>query len=479
LVLVLLCLFGGVSTTILLTPAQSVTVAGQTLSVSARPPSFSLSGPAQLVQIGNTRLDINPLQVYGPLRPRLTLGPVQRNAAAAAALDPNTRGTLGSDAASAVTFAYVRWYIFATIGLIAFVVLLTGVVAYVRVALTLRGQTRALNQPPLTVAEIWHRSSGQMRGMAAVALVITLLAWFGAGFLAYQGAVTGLRNVHSLSDLVGASYAAPPAIGPPVTGYVGAVIGDSRASRVGGPALVKATGDDTACGRTADSLAAEIGNLRGERVLNLACSGASIGSGLRGSQLAGGRIEQPQIGLLRQVLGLKYVVVVIGPNDLYWTDFLKYCYGVTDCSDRLAEGEFTYRLAQFDRDYGNLLEDLNDLPGQPQIIVVTSYDVFNPGFTPGVECEDAKGPVGTPGLSAANINLLGSRNQALNDVLTSGAEKYKFDLARPRLTPLCSAIDDALGPDIQGLKDTNPFHPTGIGEIRIASSVVQLIKPGN
>src|SRR6185369_13847925 len=44
LVLVLLCLFGGVSTTILLTPAQSVTVAGQTLSVSARPPSFSLSG---------------------------------------------------------------------------------------------------------------------------------------------------------------------------------------------------------------------------------------------------------------------------------------------------------------------------------------------------------------------------------------------------------------------------------------------------
>lgn len=472
LALVLLCLVAGIPSTVLLTPAQSVTVAGQSLALSARPVTVSFAGPAQLVQVGNTHLDITPLEVFGPLRPRLTLGPVQRNAAAAAALDPKTRGTLGSDATHAIGFGFARWYVLATIGLIAFVLLASAAFAYGRIALTLRRHSRPAIEA-LTVQQLRQRTAGLMRGMSIIALIVTLAAWFGSGVLAYRGAVRGLQNTHSLADLVGASYSPPPPIGPPVRGYVGAVIGDSRASRVGGPPLAKPTPDDTACARSSDSLAVEIGNLRGEPVLNLACSGASIANGLRGPQAVGGRVVQPQVGLLKQVQGLKYVVVVIGPNDLYWADFLRYCYGVADCSDKLSAGEFSYRLAQFDRDYGNLLEDLNDLPDRPQIVIVTSYDVFNPG----ANCVDTKGPVGTPGLSAANINLLADRNAALNSVLTTGAEKYKFDIARPRLNPLCASADDALGPDIQGLSSSNPFHPTGIGEIRLASSVVQVIKP--
>jgi hypothetical protein len=470
-VLVLLCLVGGIPAAILLTPEQSVTVAGQTLFVSARPPSFSFSGPAQLVQIGNTKLDLTPVQVSGPLRPRLTVGPVQRNAAAAAALDPRQRDELGAGALRDIGNAYLRWYLYATIGLIAFVLAATVAVAYLRVRFNLRRQRS--RDEPLTVAEIFHHSTGQMRGMAVVALVITLATWAGAGLLAYSGSIDGLRNVRSLADLVGTSYAAPRPVGPKVTGYVGAVIGDSRAARVGGPPVPAASLDDQACSRSSDSLAAEIGTLRGQLFRNLACSGASIPSGLRGDQLAGGRVVPAQVGLLQQMSGLKYVVVVIGPNDLYWADFLRYCYGVSNCSDKLTEGEFDYRLAEFDRQYGDLLEDLNDLPDRPQIVIVTSYDVFNTG----ANCADTKGPPGTPGLSAASIDLLASRNAALNDVLSGGAAKYHFDVARPRLTPLCQEGDDALGPDIQGLKDGRPFHPTGIGEVRIASSVAQVLHP--
>jgi hypothetical protein len=471
LVLVLVCLFGGIPATILLTPEQPMTVAGQTLFASARTPTLSVSGPAQLVQIGNTRLDISPLQIYGPLRPRLTLGPVQRNAAAAAALDPHTRGNLGTTATDTIGSAYARWYVFATLGLIAFVLLAAAVLAYIRITLILRRSSRNRAVPP-TVADIWQRTSGQLRGMAVIALVVTLAAWLGAGLLAYQGAVRGLRNVSSLSDLVGTAYLPPPAIGPPVRGYAGAVIGDSRAARVGGPLAPDASADDKACARSSDSLAAEIGNLRGERVLNLACSGASITAGLRGPQATGGRLVLPQVGQLKQVQGLKYVVVVIGPNDLYWSDFLRYCYGVAKCSDQLSAGEFAYRLANFDRSYGDLLEDLNDLPDRPQIVIVTSYDVFDPG----ADCADTKGPAGTPGLSEANINLLANRNAALNTVLTTGAAKYKFDVAQPRLAPLCAPSQDSLGPDIQGLSNPYPFHPTGIGEIRLASSVVQVLR---
>jgi len=91
--------------TIALTPAQDLVSLGQPVSVGARTPGLSLSGPAQLVQIGNTQLDIPRLRVYGPLRPKLVMGPVQRNAEAAQALRPDTARRAGTDAASALLTA--------------------------------------------------------------------------------------------------------------------------------------------------------------------------------------------------------------------------------------------------------------------------------------------------------------------------------------------------------------------------------------
>jgi lysophospholipase L1-like esterase len=465
-----LCVVLGIPAAVLLTPDQRVTVAGQEISVGARPPTLSFSGPAQLVQIGNTQLDIAPLRVIGPLRPRLTLGPVQRNPAAAAALDPATSGDVRQQATSAIVGAFVRWYIWAALILFAIALAITAVTGLVRMLVMLRRQSR-IEHHELTMEEVWHRSSGQIRGMAVAAVVVTLLAWFGSGALAYNGAVSGLRNVRSLADLVGTYYLTPSPVGPEVKGYVGAVIGDSRASRAGGPALAKPTDDDKACGRSADSLANEIGALIASPVDNLACIGASVNNGLRGPQVRAERVLAPQVGLLKQLQGLKFVVVTIGPNDLSWIDQLTYCYAVSNCQDNLTAGEFAYRLGAFDRDYGNLLHDLNDLPGKPQIIVMTSYDVF----ATDAACPDAKGPAGAAGLNPSSIELLRDRNAQLNDVLTSGAEKYGFSVAAPALAPLCRDSADQLGPDIQGLGDSDPFHPTGIGMVRLASAVTRLL----
>ncbi|HTJ36000.1 MAG TPA: hypothetical protein VL738_22490 [Dactylosporangium sp.] len=470
--LMVFCLFAGIPATIALTPPQQLTVAGQDLSVGARRPSFSLSGPAEVVQIGNTRLDVAPLDIYGPLRPQLTLGPIQRNVAAAAAVDPNKGSGARAAALSTVSDGFLRWYGRATVGLLVVILAATAVAAYLRILATLRRQSRA-PAGHLSAPEVWHRGARQGRRMAVLAVAVTMLAWAGAGALAYTGTVQGLRGVRSLVDLVGTHHLSPLPVGPKTTGYAGAVIGDSRAARVGGAPVPNATADDTACGRSADSLADEIGQMQGSRVLNLACSGASIPSGLLGPQVQGGRTLPSQVGRLQQVQGLKYVAVVIGPNDLYWGDFLQYCYAFGNCQDNLTQGEFDYRLAAFDRDYGDLLQQLNDLPDRPQIIVMTSYDVFNPD----ADCSDAKGPAGVKGLNPASITLLSSRNKALNDVLTSGAQKYRFSIASPRLSPLCTQSSDSLGADIQGLDDAHAFHPTGIGSIRMASAVAQLIRP--
>jgi lysophospholipase L1-like esterase len=285
--------------------------------------------------------------------------------------------------------------------------------------------------------------------------------------------VRGLQNVSTLSDVVGPHYLSPPSVGPRVSGYSGAVIGDSRAARVGGPPVANGAPEDGICQRSSDSLAAQVGAQLPARVLNLACSGASVATGLRGPLVRGGAELPPQVGRLKQVEGLKFVVVVIGPNDLSWTDFIKYCYGVDNCSDNLTEGEFTYRLAAFDQEYGNLLHDLNELPSRPQVIVVTSYYVFPPD----ANCWDARGPAEAKGLNADKIGLLTNRNTQLNDVLTGGAKKYGFDVAHPPLAALCTPTTKELGPDLQGLTSGDPFHPTAVGELRMASSVARLIRP--
>jgi hypothetical protein len=258
-----------------------------------------------------------------------------------------------------------------------------------------------------------------------------------------------------------------------VGGYVGAVIGDSRAARLGGTPVGEATDEDLACSRSGDSLAVQITALASVPVANLACSGATTVSGLRGGQKAGNRDIPSQVGRLRQLAGLRFVVVVIGPNDVGWGDQVRYCYGVADCRDRLTEGEFGYRLAAFDSVYGNLLRDLNDLPGAPQVVVMTSYDIFTVDRT----CSDTQGPPGAPGLSGPNMDLIAGRNRQLNEVLVAGADKYGFAIARPVLTPLCAPASDSLGPDIQGLGDPAPFHPTGVGVLRLASSVLRVLDP--
>jgi hypothetical protein len=469
--LVAFCLGVGLPLTVTLTPGQEVVAFGQHITVGARPPALALAGPARLVQVGNTQLDVQRLQVVGPLRPQLTMGPVQRNAAAADIFDPEAGPRARAESVTAIRDGFIAWYTLGGVGLLLFTLAAAAGATALRTLVVLRRQSRTAGQhQPLP--EIWSYCARAARRMTVVASSASVLAWAGAGGLAYAGAAQGLGNVSSLSQLVGAYHLTPDPVGPPVTGFDGAVIGDSRAVRVGGPPVPEGTPDDVACERSTDSLAAEIGDLLPARVLNLACPSATVTTGLRGPQERGGRLLPAQVGLLKQVQDLRFVVLAIGPNDVGWTDFLRYCYGVPDCSDQLTQGEFDYRMAAFDRVYGDLLIDLNDLPGRPQVIVLTSYDAFRSD----ADCPDTRAD-GFPGLDAGKIDLLTARNDQLNAVLTAGAEKYRFAVARPELGLLCAVGGDGLGPDLQGLSDPFPFHPTGIGSLRMASAVVRLVEP--
>jgi len=481
--------------TVALTPMQETTVAGQYVGVGGATPTGGwlgdlgdlfdggpttwpgaaadgFTGPAQLEQIGNTTVDLDRVRVRGPLRPKLELGPLVRTRGAEELLNPKEGPAARERAAAAVTSAFRTWYLQAT-GLL--VLMTAGVVTVVitaRIWAVMARASRHHTHP--TVAEVWHRQARQLRTTGLVTLVGTLAVWLGVGALAWQDTSAGLAGVRSLRDLVGAAPVQLRPAGPSIEGYTGAVIGDSRASRLGGPLVEDPNSGDVACERSSDSLAAQLTRLTPEdRVLNLACPSATIADGLLGEQSSNGRIVPPQVSRLLRMQDLQFVVVMIGPNDLAWSDFLRYCYGFAECDDRFTKAQFDYRLASFDRDYGDLLAALAALPDQPQVIVVGSYDVF----ALDADCPDTEGPPGRPGLDTDSLALLAHRNDQFNDVLGTGAKAYGFTIASPQLTPLCQPSDPEVGQDLQGLEDPYPFHPTGVGMVRLAATVLTAIDP--
>lgn len=455
---------------ITLTPAQQTTIAGQQVGIGATTPRGGWlggwRGPAQLQQIGETVVDLGPVRVRGPLRPRLQLGPVTRTDDLTTLLDPRDSGTARSGAVTAITTTFRDWYLLATVLLILITIGLIGVATTVRIWWVMARASRRRAQTH--VAEVWHQQARRMRTTAVVGLGGTLVVWGCVGLLAAHDTRAGLAGVSSLRDLVGAAPVKLRPAGPSVSGYAGAVIGDSRAARLGGRIAPDADKDAVACKRSTDSLAAQLSRLSDTGLVrNLACSGATIEEGLLGRQHRGHRAIPPQVSKLMSMPPLDYVVVMIGPNDLDWTAFLKYCYAFPRCDDRVSDGQFTYRLAAFDRAYGDLLAALDALPGHPDVVMVGSYDVF----APGAHCASTAGPAGVSGLDSHNIALLRERNAELNSVLQAGAAAYDFGFVQPHLAPLCQQSDPEVGPDLQGLDDAHPFHPTGIGMVRLAASV--------
>ena len=441
---------------ILLTPGQEVVTFGQHITVKARPTNLSIVGPAQIVQIGNTSLDVPRLQVYGPVRPRLEMGPAVRSDEIARFINPSTSEGAQSAAARTIGGGWLRWCAWGYLVVLGVMLGLAAIASCIRL--------------------LRHQSRQRITRMVIVSFATTTAVWAGSCAATVAGA-SGLRQVTTFADLVGQYHLSPTAVGPKLYGYAGVVIGDSRAARVGGPPVADPSQDDKDCNRSSDSLAAEIGLGLPGRVLNLACPSASIRAGVMGSQERSGRRLAPQVAILKQVQDIKFVVVVVGPNDLWWSDLIRYCYGVDACNDRLTRGNYEYRLTQFDRDYGGLLQELSDLPGHPQVVVMESYEVFDPAAgRPDAGCPDARGPAGAKGLTPEKISFLVSLNSELNAVLASGAKKYGFDVAEPHITKLCETSPDGLGPDLVGVRGPNAFHPTAVGMVRMAGSVLRLIK---
>jgi hypothetical protein len=414
-----------IAVSLLVSPAQSIQTAGQSLELSAGPPSLSTSGPGTLALFGQSIPTTQ--QFAGPIRPRLQWAEVTHYDQLLLAL--RRPRDLGQDLRDGWTSYFTRQLV------------ITVLIAATLAALTL---LLARRHWPLVLT-----------GMLAAALMAGGVD--AAGVSSAASGLNQLSQVGTLDQLVGRSPLAVVAPPPKRTSTTATtvVIGDSTAAGAGNPVVLNATPEDVACRRSRDSYAADIAAVNGSAVVNLACTNASIEEGLFGPELINGRIVPAQLATLATMGGVRTVIVSIGANEMHWAQLMELCLVSPQCDDSASAAWFMQALDSFTVDYYDLLQHLATLPGAPGVIV---NEYYNP-LPAKPACP------GQRGVTTAKSAVLLNRLSAFNAVLSQGAASFGFAAVDPSFSghELCTAQSF-----VQGFSAPAPLHPNAAGELAIA-----------
>jgi lysophospholipase L1-like esterase len=422
-------------------PLQTVTMAGQVIEVGASAPSLSLSGPGEVDLFGQS-LPTN-IRFTGPVRPRLELSQISINSELTTFVQGDRPASAERILGARLADGWKRYFTWETVITGAGALILVGAVA---------GWRRMTRRTTLK--------------LLAAGLVLAEAINLGAIMITAYSAPDLLRRAHSLNDLVGTETRLPriSPVGPSLPGVQVVVLGDSTAAGAGLAPLPSAPGISRACGRSADSYAADLSAANGWSVLNLACDGATISRGLLGAQDENGQRLPPQLGVAEQAGHASVVIVSVGADDLNWAAAVHYCAVAQRCNDRATTAYFQQQLASFSKNYLDLLSRLAALPSRPQVIINRYYDPF--GSQPGCLGQDQ--------ISATNLQTLTSRLATLNEVLAQGAAQFGFSSPQPDFAghQVCTPQ-----PYVQGLGAAAPFHPTAAGQLAIALADQAAVQP--
>ncbi|MGH3300888.1 MAG: GDSL-type esterase/lipase family protein [Streptosporangiaceae bacterium] len=414
-----------------ITPMQTVTVAGQVIRVGAAP-RLSLSGPGEIDLFGQGLP--TAISIRGPIQLKLQLSQITLNSELANFVQGRSQSHDARTLRARLVAGWERYFGWETAvaGLAA--LMLAGAVA---------GWRRL---PPKSTALV-----------LVVGLVVTEAINLGAITVTATSAQGALHGVSSLTQLVGsAEVTVQRQRGqPPLRGIQEVVLGDSTAAGAGLPVVAHPSPADSACGRSTQSYASDLAAAHGWTALNLACDSATIAAGLLGPQQLDGQQIPPQIDAASRVLRPAVVIVSVGADDLQWSAILEVCAATAQCDSRASNAYFQQKLAEFSTDYLQLLIQLGNLPGHPQVVINRYYDPFGSN----VSCITERG------LTAAKVKTIQSWLAALNQVLAKGAAQFGYLSPQPSFAAhaLCSPQ-----PYVQGLGGSAPFHPTALGQLDIA-----------
>jgi lysophospholipase L1-like esterase len=423
---------GSIAAALEVTPAQRVSLAGQVVQVGSTFPGLSLSGPGQVDLFGQS---LPTTQHFtGPVRPRLQLAQITINSELANFVEGNKASGAERILGAQLANGWVHYFTWET--------LIAG-----GVALLLVGALAGWRRVP-------HRTTWKL---LVAGLVITEAINVGAILITASHARTALGEVTSLNQLVGSEPPVPhlKKAARQLPNVQAVVLGDSTAAGEGLSLVSHPTRLEKVCGRSSDAYAQDLASVNGWRVLNLACSNATIAHGLLGSQHRHGLVVQSQIASAERASNASVVIVSVGANDLGWAQMLAYCATAPRCDDRATTAYFQQKLAAFDKDYLELLSRLAALPSHPHVIINRYYDPF--GVQP--QC------LHDMGYTPAKLAVINSRLDTLNTVLSKGAAQFGFGSPQPDFHghELCTTQSY-----VQGMAAPAPLHPTALGELAIA-----------
>ena len=298
-------------------------------AAGAAPPA----GPAQLVQVGNTALDLRPLTAGGRSRPQLTMGPVQRNAGAAAVFDADRGPAAATPPSPRSSTGVLDWYLWAGLGLLAFTLVAALAAVGIRSLVVLRRVAHDGLAPPVDPGGAACGPPGGRPSSRSPSR-----HWRGSAAARWPGAARCKACAGHLARPARRRLPPLPRTGR-TTGHRLHRGGHRRlrAARLGGRPCRRAApppAPTTPCAAAGtDSLAAEIATScpPGPQP---ACPDATVTAGLRGPQDIGEQQVPAQVGVLRQVQGLRSSSSR-SANDVGVDEFLRDCYGVPDCADAL------------------------------------------------------------------------------------------------------------------------------------------------
>lgn len=415
-----------------ITPTQQVSVVGQTVQVGASSPSLSLSGPGQLDIFGQ-RLHTT-MQFAGPIRPRLVLTNITLGSQLASIFASHHPSISTAVVGNALVSGWTRYFIWETI--------IAGVCSLLVVG---------------ALAGWWRIPWRKTLLLLASGLAFVEAVNLGAVMVTAYSVPSKLSRIGSLEALVGKSVLATVEAvpGQPKPKVEAVVMGDSTAAGLGNPLVNNPTTLDKACKRSSDSFAQDIAAVNGWKVMNLACTGATVNAGILGSEPVGNVTAPPQLAVAKKATDASVVIVSVGADDLHWSAMVELCAVSRTCSNKAEETYFQQQLSSFTTNYYELLKQLAALPSHPRVIINLYYNPFDP----------SKSCLSGVGLDPSKEKTLISMLDALNSVLAKGAEASSFLSVQPSFSghALCDSQ-----PYVQGIRSAAPFHPNSAGELAIA-----------
>ncbi|HEY7476738.1 MAG TPA: GDSL-type esterase/lipase family protein [Actinomycetota bacterium] len=422
-----------IMTALIVTPPQTVSALGQTVTVGTTSPSLSTEGPGEAVLFGRTL----PTSVVfvGPVRPRVVLTDISLDAQVSGLLEPDRRGRAVTELGESLGQGWRRYFAWEIAVVAVVAVLLLGAIA---------GWRRFG----------WKKTLATILGGLVVAEVVNL----GSIMVTAYTAPDILARVSSVGELVGrdAPRPIPPAEGPSRPTVDAVVMGDSTAAGQGGAPLASPGPTDEACGRSASAFARTLADVNGWEVDNLGCGGATIERGILHRQFAGGGWIPAQLATAKQAVGTQAVFVSVGANDLHWSALVALCAAADTCDDRALTAYFQRSLNAFTEAYYELLRQLASLPGDPVVVMNQYYAPFSP---------DAVDCLAGTGLTSEKVEVLLDRLAILNEVIANGAETFGYRTASPRFDGHELCTDQ---PYVQGPDEAAPLHPNARGHLVIA-----------